>query len=806
MRFRGRNSQDSGSTAKSAPLSTEAAGAGSCMEQTYTAPPGYQAGSDKLKRTSAPSDGGEDAERRPSAASASQMPKQHPHFQPLLVTTQHLEELRKAAKQMAAAGKEEAVHEGRRVAKELTEAVHGSLQQAISEAVEALERRLGERLEAARGTVEEAKIASDAALQAHTAALREEVLAQHRELWTEAGRHSASTEALIAALRDDLARTRDTFDARCKAALDGRLDLEREIRGSEQEHGQQLGHLREALQRELAELRAEMRTVDTRLSGSIAQVAQGVAAAGAAQASLEGRLVAAERRTGQLRKEAEELERLPTRRVDLVVRRASRLLQGTQDRGWISPGFGAGGCPDLRLELRLAATPSLEEEGRGDWSLLLWGRKGFHARVKLHFGTFCQELDHCFDQGTPCVMEGCRLQDALDASDDTLRLGVEVLEGYSLAEGAPLALRAAPRPEADPADEQDELAMPALTGSFFFYRYHCPTAMERIHMLEAEWEQLRSRIVGRVEWRIEQATMLQQCFARGACLCSATFSAAGLSDLQLVFYPSGDKETRELYCGLFLHAPGQEAVQCWLSIGKQRREALGARDRPGFFGRSNFCLFEGSVDKGSDTLTVALEVSEAQLSLAPTPRAAPWPGVDTTPMLLDTEGYREVPERGTTGSTSYKEVIRSLSRLQGVPGRMAIEDVKQLPAIWSATLHRRPRSLKAKPGLRGRGNGSPGALPEGFRPFADLAAAVQLPQPTAESTTSPPRTPRAKGIAAPCAPVAVRLSGRPDPPLPGVSPPRRGRVTTVPAGVRASGAAPPAPPTAPAAPTPPPEQ
>merc|ERR1719454_2549713 len=63
---------------------------------------------------------------------------------------------------------------------------------------------------------------------------------------------------------------------------------------------------------------------------------------------------------------------------------------------------------------------------------------------------------------------------------------------------------------------------------------------------------MQSRMTRRVEWRVEQASMLQRCFPEGECLCSSAFEAAGLQGLQLVFYPSGMDGAKEGHCSLFL--------------------------------------------------------------------------------------------------------------------------------------------------------------------------------------------------------------------------------------------------------------
>merc|ERR1719436_897591 len=125
--------------------------------------------------------------------------------------------------------------------------------------------------------------------------------------------------------------------------------------------------------------------------------------------------------------------------------------------------------------------------------------------------------------------------------------------------------------------------------------------------LEEHWDRVNSRLIGRVEWRLEQVMFLQRCFPRGERLCSVVFSAANINGLQFVFYPCGSMDARDNYCSLFVHCPERAELKCWLSVGKQRREAY--RSHPNSIGRSNFCLTEGCIDRATDTLTLALEIA-----------------------------------------------------------------------------------------------------------------------------------------------------------------------------------------------------
>ena len=43
---------------------------------------------------------------------------------------------------------------------------------------------------------------------------------------------------------------------------------------------------------------------------------------------------------------------------------------------------------------------------------------------------------------------------------------------------------------------------------------------------------MQSRMVRKIEWRVESASLLRKCFPPNECLCSTTFSAAGIEGMQ----------------------------------------------------------------------------------------------------------------------------------------------------------------------------------------------------------------------------------------------------------------------------------
>merc|ERR1719253_1832634 len=104
--------------------------------------------------------------------------------------------------------------------------------------------------------------------------------------------------------------------------------------------------------------------------------------------------------------------------------------------------------------------------------------------------------------------------------------------------------------------------------------------------------------------------MLRRCFPVDECMCSKPFNAAGVENMQLIFYPSGYHGSTDGFCSLFLFGPAGATLRCFLFAGGQKREASHYFREPGAFGRTNFCRYEACMDDVEDTVLLALEVEE----------------------------------------------------------------------------------------------------------------------------------------------------------------------------------------------------
>jgi len=294
------------------------------------------------------------------------------------------------------------------------------------------------------------------------------------------------------------------------------------------------------------------------------------------------------------------------------------------------------------------------------------------------------------------------LHEQINKEDDTLRVGVEILESVREVEHPIKPLPLPPEALADDivsagaAYAAREAAKHSAEGSLFFKRHITNRLMEQVHR---EVELMQSRMVRKVEWRVQHASLLRTCFVRDVAICSPKFNCSGMEGLQFVFYPSGYRTATEGYCSLFIYGPIGATLRCQLSIGKQSRAVNHSFDESGAVGRTNFCSFEGIIDEGN-VVFVRLEIEDAQQDMR---AATVHPGPEVAP-----------GDRRTIGQIEGNDIppIESVVKLTRNPGSRrpppssncsVLEDQLVLPSLWT------PKRLGDGP-----------SVPEGFKNFDEL--------------------------------------------------------------------------------------
>jgi hypothetical protein len=390
-----------------------------------------------------------------------------------------------------------------------------------------------------------------------------------------------------------------------------------------------------------------------------------------------------------LRNAMSEVENVTTRKVEWVIKDvSSRIRPLTPSRSmlhtsWFSPKFDAAGAHGLQLELQLFRNgdPAVDGEDAGDVAIHLWACKGMQMSYVLSCGTKAAPvLEKTFNGRVPYgTKRFWFLHDQINKEDDTLTVSVEIQEAVRTVEHvikppvAPIQDPDAPPPTLEEIYKQEQIMDKALDGSIYFSRW---TNNRLYDQVKSQVDIMQSRMVRKIEWRVESASALRRCFPANECLCSAAFSAAGVEGMQFVFYPSGYKNCTDGYCSLFLYGPAGATLKCFLSAGEQKREASHSFDEPGAFGRTNFCRFESCVDDTTDSILIVLDIEDAQQD---------WSAHTKHPHLIP--GDRRTIQQ-IDGSSD--KPIQSVVKLTKKPGARAsgkdanLIEVKVLPSLWTA--------------------------------------------------------------------------------------------------------------------------
>lgn len=339
----------------------------------------------------------------------------------------------------------------------------------------------------------------------------------------------ASMAPSIATLEDGLGRHLKGYSSYCSEAFRGLEDL----RNAEQD-------LRQRFTKDAGQLKSEMSKLAEEVHSNINAVGN----------DSNSRLQIVEDRTAQLDRRSSEIMSIPVRRVEWIIRSAGQFIREARQipavRCWLSPEFEASGASGLQMELQVLPTlPRAVQGGDADGEvqgpeceLRFWARKGAHMVLKLYVGQQVAEYRHTFDGFSPCTMRRCQLQDGLETLSDTLHLGVELLEVFQTNDRGVAPLSSI-RNGREPSSAGDDNVAPPQ-ASLCMFNHLSPGLSNKIDLLEDQINIVQSRMIGRVEWTLQDASAMPELFPQGSHLCSPVFAAGGVEGLQLVFFPSGE--------------------------------------------------------------------------------------------------------------------------------------------------------------------------------------------------------------------------------------------------------------------------
>jgi len=273
------------------------------------------------------------------------------------------------------------------------------------------------------------------------------------------------------------------------------------------------------------------------------------------------------------------------RRVEWVIPDISQKLRELpKGHSLYSSDFSAAGIRGLQLEF----FPNGRESATIDGMCSVFFRCSENTRVRyqLFVGSHYRAPDD--DDFQQRMGHGhsnfCRLEPEVDSASDSVTIGIEILEvskTYNVGPG----LKVIRSP------------FPAL--------------------LARELAVIDNKAVTRVEWRVTDFSRKLKTAVRGASLYSPLFSAAGVRELQMEFYPRGNQSTnKEGNCAYYLRCPEGTRLVVTLIVGEFKRGPITANfEGPAGKGIPDFCDVMDQIDNSTDSLLIALELKNASEGL-----------------------------------------------------------------------------------------------------------------------------------------------------------------------------------------------
>lgn len=261
------------------------------------------------------------------------------------------------------------------------------------------------------------------------------------------------------------------------------------------------------------------------------------------------------------------------RRVEWTIPNISERLKA-QDKGmsiW-SPEFSARGINGIQLEF----FPNGRESTTiaGFCSLFLWCPSGTKIKYQLSVGKHIRAPDEDTYDGRMGHGHSnfCMLNAEIVA--DSITVAVDILEVEKIA-----------------TVQSDLGSLQIFTGAV------------RSH-IEVESQVLTNRNISRVEWRLINVEKKLANLPRGSSIYSPLFSACGIREILLEFYPNGSQNTtKEGFCAFYLRCPEGTSIVVTLFVGNFKKGPIVAH-------------FDGSAGKGlPDFCEISKEIEDDQLVL-----------------------------------------------------------------------------------------------------------------------------------------------------------------------------------------------
>lgn len=269
-----------------------------------------------------------------------------------------------------------------------------------------------------------------------------------------------------------------------------------------------------------------------------------------------------------------------TRRAEWTIDNFSEKEQATAKGGSLwSPKFRAAGLDGLQLEF----FPKGREKTTfpGFCSLFLWCPARTKVKYQLWVGSFqrAPEEDSYSDHIGHGHSDFCPLKPEIDVENDSLTVGVTFYE-------------------------VSQIRRTPDTGREALRLYSTP-----LHaMVVREAEVVENRNVNKVIWNIENISERVKEFPRGASIWSKVFTACGIREILLEFYPNGSSNTtKDGFCAFYMRCPQGVQLMVTLHVGKVKKGPIKTKFE-GCAGKGlpDFCLLQDQINQEQDTLEVGI--------------------------------------------------------------------------------------------------------------------------------------------------------------------------------------------------------
>lgn len=262
--------------------------------------------------------------------------------------------------------------------------------------------------------------------------------------------------------------------------------------------------------------------------------------------------------------------------IDGYSTREAGLAKG--DSIW-SPKFRAAGMDDVQLEF----FPKGREKTTFDGfcSLFLWCPSGSKVKYQLWVGDFKRAPDE--DEFPGRIGHGhsnfCPVASGIDKENDKLTVGVNFLE----VNGGSMTV------------ETKDLKLHGRSLEM---------------MVAKEVAVMQNRTVNKVLWRIDRISERVKTLPRGSSMWSKLFTAAGIREILLEFYPNGSTNTtKDGYCGFYIRCPEGVSMVVTLIVGGVKKGPIKTTfDSLTGKGLPDFCLIDEQINKEDDSVEVGIEI------------------------------------------------------------------------------------------------------------------------------------------------------------------------------------------------------